>query len=246
MKNNYEVSVVIAAAGKGSRSGLDYPKCLYKINNIPIIVRIIRSLIIWDNEPAIIVSPEGEGKIEKTLSENNLKSRLIIQPQAKGMGDAILMLKKHTNHLKDNILLTWGDLPFIERDSVKALLHNYFISNDDFRLLTSIQDNPYTVVVRDGNGNIKEVLETRESQIEIPPQSNERDIGVFIFKKDLLMDYLSRNLPNKFGQTTNEHGFLYVLKHLVANGYKVSATRTLNDIESVSFNSLSDIEEYDK
>ena len=74
MKNNNEVSLVIAAAGKGSRSGLDYPKCLYKINNVPIIVRIIRSLIIWDNEPAIIVSREGKSKIEKTLFENNFKS----------------------------------------------------------------------------------------------------------------------------------------------------------------------------
>ena len=39
-KNN--ISVLIPAAGLGKRSGLNYPKSLYKVKNVPIIVRIIK------------------------------------------------------------------------------------------------------------------------------------------------------------------------------------------------------------
>ena len=39
-----KISIVIAAAGKGTRSKLNYPKSLYKINNQSILHRIINTL----------------------------------------------------------------------------------------------------------------------------------------------------------------------------------------------------------
>ena len=37
-----KISVLIPAAGLGNRSKLSYPKSLYRVNRVPIIVRILK------------------------------------------------------------------------------------------------------------------------------------------------------------------------------------------------------------
>ena len=81
---NYQLQVVIAAA-EGTRSGLDYPKCLYKVNNTPIIMRILNVTNHFDPEPHIIVS-RWERKIENYLDKNKLKYVPIIQRNPKRHG----------------------------------------------------------------------------------------------------------------------------------------------------------------
>jgi len=97
-------------------------------------------------------------------------------------------------------------------------------------------------VSRDTFGNIISVIETRE----IKDKSNkikagERDIGIFLFKKDLILKYLSLDLENSIGAVTQEHGFLYLIEHLVNDNFKVGSIETNNTQESISFNSLQDI-----
>ena len=55
---------------------------------------------------------------------------------------------------------------------------------------------------------------------------------------------LSEELPNKWGKSTDEHGFLYVIEHLVARGFCVEALPIALELEVVSLNSLKDVEAY--
>lgn len=241
MKNNKSISVVIAAAGKGTRTGLKYPKCLYEIEGAPILIRIINALYPWSEMPTIVASPSGESLILNALAKHNIENNCIVQPSPNGMGDAILKLK-NINYLSENILLAWGDLPFISKDSIDKLIKNYFLTKSDFSLITAFEHQPYTVVVRDSKNKIKEIIETRENKNFISKTANERDIGIFLFKKDLILDYLEKPLKNKHGKITQEHGFLYLIKHLSEDGYKISSVEASHRLESVSFNSINDIE----
>ena len=67
MSKNQSISVVIAAAGKGSRSGLNYPKCLHVVQGKPIILRLLEVLMAWDEFPNIIASPSGSIPIKDSL-----------------------------------------------------------------------------------------------------------------------------------------------------------------------------------
>ena len=51
-----EISVVIAAAGVGSRTGLPYPKTLFPIKGKPILVRLAELLAPYDAEPIVIIN----------------------------------------------------------------------------------------------------------------------------------------------------------------------------------------------
>ena len=67
MKDSNNISVVIAAAGKGSRSGLSFPKTLFEVNKKPIIVRLIDTTNDFDKQPSIIVSHENFDQIQDVL-----------------------------------------------------------------------------------------------------------------------------------------------------------------------------------
>jgi hypothetical protein len=103
--------------------------------------------------------------------------------------------------------------------------------------------NPYTIVLRDDMGEVTGVLETREAGLT-PPAKGERDIGAFIFRKDLVFDTLRQELPGKRGRGTGEHGFLYTIGHLARKGCRVAALPIAKDIETVSLNSLRDLVGY--
>ena len=114
---------------------------------------------------------------------------------------------------------------------------------NDFTFPTLDSDSAYTLVERDNNNNVINVIETRDTR-ETELSFGERDIGVFLFKKEPVFKLLNEDLPNKFNKRNQEHGFLYVIQHLAKKGYKVEALKIAKEIETVSLNSLDDLEDY--
>ena len=58
--------------------------------------------------------------------------------------------------------------------------------------------NPYTIVLRNDLGEVTGVLETREAGLAAPADG-ERDIGLFIFRKEPVFDTLREDLSGKWG-----------------------------------------------
>ena len=240
MKSNNKIGVLIAAAGKGSRAKLSYPKTLYKINGKEILLSILDITNEYDQKPTIIVSPKGEIDINNFLSKYSKNCNLVIQKKAKGMGDAVLKFKKSPSFkISENILLIWGDVPFIKKITIKKMVERHFKNNNTFTFVSAKTDKAYTRVNRDQNEQIIEIVETREENL--PIESGERDIGLFIFKKKEVFNLLELNLTKKFSPKTKEHGFLYLISHLVKNGHKVEGLEIAKDKELISLNKISDL-----
>ena len=241
MKSNKKIGVLIAAAGKGTRAKLPYPKTLYKINGKEILLSILEITDEYDKNPTIIVSPKGEIHINNFLSENSKNCNLVIQKTAKGMGDAVLKFKNSPSfNFTKNVLLIWGDVPFIKKITIKKMVERHLKKNNTFTFVTAKTEKAYTIVKRDQNEQITDILETREENLPIEP--GERDIGLFIFKNTEVFDLLELNLPKKYSAKTKEHGFLYLVSHLIKNGHKVEGLEIAKDEELISLNKISDLE----
>jgi bifunctional UDP-N-acetylglucosamine pyrophosphorylase / glucosamine-1-phosphate N-acetyltransferase len=235
------IKVLIAAAGLGSRSGLSYPKTLFPVKGKPILIRLLELLKHIDTQPTVIVSPSGYDSVMNCLERSKFSAYLVIQPEPLGMGDAVLRFRnspafKNSEH----ILLVWGDIPFIQQQTVAALIEAHEKNNNDFSLVTREVDAAYTLVKRDTKGEVKGVDETRETTITTP-HSGERDMGLFLFRKEQVLDLLAQNLVGKCGQTTGEHGFLYIIQHLVSQGFKVQGLPIATELDIVSLNTLNDL-----
>ncbi len=234
------ISAVIAAAGKGSRAKLPYPKTLHEVHGIPILIRIMKSVVLYDNFPTVIVSPKGKVQIVECLRKNNLDANIVIQEKALGMGNAVLSANASPICLEsENILLMWGDIPFVQSSTLSRLVQVHFHNKNTFTFISRHVEQAYTMVKRDKNGKVIDLIETREH--ELTPKKGERDIGVFLFKRSIVMNLLNENLEGKYGRLTAEHGFLYIIKHLVMQGYTVEALPIASESELISLNKLTDL-----
>ena len=239
-----EFHVLIVAAGKGSRSGLTFPKTLFSVQGKPILVRIHELLSHLDPCPTVIVSPSGQIEIGASLAKHGLLAHLVIQPEPRGMGDAVLCFQESPAFkAAEDVLLIWGDIPFIQPETVVGLVKAHQQNCNHFTFITRQVDSAYTVVTRDAQDRLLGVTETREAGAEAP-QAGERDIGLFLFRKAPVFEMLQRDLPGKFGRTTNEHGFLYVIQHLAARGYRIEGLPVATEMDLLSLNALSDLKDY--
>jgi len=240
----HNIRVLIAAAGRGSRAGLPYPKTLFPLQGKTILQRILELLDPYDSQPTVIVSREGEALIGKSLKASGLSAYLVVQQEQRGMGDAVLLFEESPASAgTEHLILVWGDIPFIQPATVSEMVDAHFKHANDFTFATRLVDSAYTVVSRDQEGKLTGVVETRESGITVP-QSGEREIGLFIFRSSPVMRLLRDNLSGKWGRSTGEHGFLYIIAHLVSAGLRVEAIPVATELDTVSLNSMNDIDAY--
>ena len=241
MKNNV---LLIPAAGKGSRSNLDYPKSLFKVKNIPILIRIIDKFRnIKDIKKCVVINKKFKPFFEKEINKKKYKVEYLFQQKQLGMGDAILNFEKSKFYEKtDNIIVIWGDMPFLRAQSIKIAIKIHKKNCNDFTFISTKTKNPYTLIKRNKQKQVIKVIETKEKKIDI--KYGEKDIGLFIFKKKLIFSLLKKNLPNKFGKKSKEHGFLYLIEHLHKLKYRVEAICIAKSKEGISFNQIDDIKKY--
>lgn len=239
-----ELRVLIAAGGKGSRAGLPYPKTLYPVQGKPILVRIHELLAHLDPSPTVVVSPSGKAEVAACLAVHGLPAHLVIQAEPHGMGDAVLQFRSSPAYERaSDVLLIWGDIPFAQSQTVAAVVDTHRVAGNDFTFATRRVDSAYTIVTRDEAGRLLRVTETRETGATAS-QAGERDIGLFLFRKVPVFELLQQDLPGKLGKTTGDHGFLYVIEHLVACGFQVQGLPVATELDLVSLNAMKDIKAF--
>jgi bifunctional UDP-N-acetylglucosamine pyrophosphorylase/glucosamine-1-phosphate N-acetyltransferase len=232
---------LIAAAGRGTRAGLPYPKTLFEVQGKPILQRVIEALGPHADEVVVIASPDGSGPIAECLAAAGVTARIAIQSAPRGMGDAVLVGAEGID--AEHVLLAWGDIPFFQPSTVAAMMEAHRAHGNDFTFATALVESAYTLVSRDAAGRVTGVVESREAGIA-EPGPGERDIGLFVFRREPVLAKLGEDLPGKYGQATGEHGFLYAIGQLAAAGGKVEAVPVASELDLVSLNSLGDLKGY--
>ena len=233
------INVLIPAAGKGSRSGLTIPKSLQEVNGIPIIVRLCNQLVEYDDNPMIVINPKDEVLFLATFKKNKIKARIIYQSSALGMGHAILQAKAH---IKDGeqILLVWSDIPFLQKATIDTLVRKHLEDHNIFSLASFMCKDPYTVVERDGKKVVR-LSETHKNKDLVKVEKGERDIGLFIFDKRIVLDLIETEFENYDKSSNTEFGFLSVVESLSAMGYKIEAYPIAHEKDILSFNTPEDL-----
>jgi len=242
MKVTSPLKVLIPAAGKGSRSRVHQSKTLTMVGEVPIIVRLVRTVRELDPWPAIVVSPEGKEPIAKSLHFYGLSAELLVQETPLGMGDAVLQLKQSGEYYSvRDVLVIWGDQPFVQIKTLRQLVTLYTEANCALAFPSIMASDCYTCVVRDSKGEVINLLERREIG-ETLPRVGEKDAGIFLFAKKPVMKVLSENAEQLRGKSTGEKGFLAVVGILVERGYSVKAWPIATELDICGFNTPEDLQ----
>lgn len=238
--------IIIPAAGKGTRSGLPFPKTLQIVDGSPILIRLLTVLRPFDPCPAVIVSPAGKAQIRAAINDHGLDAELIIQDTPRGMGHAVSQFKQSPDYERaDDVLVIWGDMLSLSPSLIQQSIKRFQSDSADFSFPTINRSPCYTWVCRAADRSVLQVLEKREFGNTLPNEG-EADCGMFIFRKEPLFTLLQDHEEELTGPTTGEINFLPAIGALAKRGYNVQAYRIACSGDAFSFNSPDDLDAYNR
>ncbi|MFA5184852.1 MAG: NTP transferase domain-containing protein [Patescibacteria group bacterium] len=116
--------IIILAAGKGTRMDSELPKVLVALHSRPMIAYLLDSVTAAavDPRPLIVVSPDNQEMIGQALADYRVD--YVIQKKQLGTGHAVLSARElisRQNPEAENIIVLYGDHPFLKADSIQRL-----------------------------------------------------------------------------------------------------------------------------
>jgi bifunctional UDP-N-acetylglucosamine pyrophosphorylase / glucosamine-1-phosphate N-acetyltransferase len=221
-------TVLILAAGQGTRMKSKTPKVLHEVCGRPMVLwPVLAAIEAGAGRTVVVDSPERA--LEGVLPEGVL---LAVQPSSNGTGGAVVaaMAQLDADSAGDAfehdapVVVLSGDVPLVSAEAIRELTEAHEQSGAGATMATTILADPsgYGRVVRDASGAVARVVETKKEgdataeELEI----NEVNTGIYAFDAPALR----KALPGL--SDDNAQGELYlpqVLDLMRAEGLTVAA-----------------------
>ena len=209
------ISVVILAAGQGTRMKSATPKVLHTISGKPMLFHAIDAALQLSDDITVVLYHQAERiqkAIEEAYGEEISKLHFHRQDAERFPGTGGAMKGVETRHTKTLILN--GDMPLVTEASLKKLTEG----DADINMSVIEMENPSgygRVVIIDGK--VHEIVEEKDC---IPAQKEIKSVnaGVYCVKKALLERYIPR-LSNDNAQ--QEYYLTDIIKMAVDEGKTV-------------------------
>lgn len=189
MCNN--ISVIILAAGKGTRMKSTLPKVLHKILDKPIILWTLDLLKSLGINSVVVTGYKAE-LVEQTIAKAGYNVKFVRQRQALGTAHAVATgLKGITTNTKTVLVLYGDDSALYKPETIKKFLEFHNEKRNKITLLTTVTDQVSSLggLKRDINDNIIGVY-TRAELLEKGAKFTEIVCGAFCFDLKFLKKYL--------------------------------------------------------
>jgi bifunctional UDP-N-acetylglucosamine pyrophosphorylase/glucosamine-1-phosphate N-acetyltransferase len=183
MKN---FSVVILAAGAGTRMKSSLPKVVHKLSGKPLIQWSIDSAASLKPDNIVVVLGHGSEKVEKYLSEIGVKNlNFVYQKQQLGSAHAVMQAEKVLKEYNGNILVLNGDVPLIKKATLSSLMKRNQKSGSSVAVLAAEVANPfgYGRIIKKDNF-LERIVEEKDADIS-EKQIKLINSGIYCFDKNL-------------------------------------------------------------
>jgi bifunctional UDP-N-acetylglucosamine pyrophosphorylase/glucosamine-1-phosphate N-acetyltransferase len=183
-------TVLIMAAGEGTRMRSSLPKVLHPL--------LGRPLVSW---PITAAREAGAGRVAVIVSpDRDLSAALpagtttVIQPEPDGTGGAVRSALDVVRSSDDVVILS-GDHPLVSAEVIQRLIKTHREAGAAATVMTTELEEPgtYGRIVRDSNGDIERIVETKVPSDATPEQLAIREVntGTYVFAAQPLADALA-------------------------------------------------------
>ncbi|WP_386697809.1 bifunctional UDP-N-acetylglucosamine diphosphorylase/glucosamine-1-phosphate N-acetyltransferase GlmU [Lonepinella sp. MS14436] len=182
-----KLSVVILAAGKGTRMYSDLPKVLHKVAGKPMVKHVIDTAKQLNAEQIHLIYGHGADLLKQRLADEPVN--WVFQAEQLGTGHAMQQAAPFFND-DENILMLYGDAPLITQETLQKLIAAK--PQNGIALLTVQLDNPtgYGRIIRQ-NGSVVAIVEQKDANPE-QLKINEVNTGVMVSDGASFKKWLSR------------------------------------------------------
>ncbi len=221
------LSVIVLAAGKGTRMKSAIPKVLHKLAGKPLLAHVIDTARKLHPKKICVVYGHGGELLPKTFQDQSDVSWVLQAPQL-GTGHAVQQAMEIVDG-SDTTLILYGDVPLTPALLLGRLIES--VSRNSLGLLTAIIDDPagYGRIIRDADGHVTAIVEQKDASNE-QLAINEINSGIMAVPTDKLGEWLGRIGNNNAQQ---EYYLTDVIELAVADGCQIH-TQHAFAIEEVS------------
>ena len=238
------LSIVIMAAGKGTRMKSARPKVLHKIAGRPMLAHVIGTTSTLQAQQQVLITGHGAEMVEADMAQAfpDAPLRFVRQEPQLGTGHAVQQAVPVLPAEGVTLILN-GDTPLIQASTAQALVDA--CGGDKLALLTITLADPtgYGRIVRDASG--ERVLAIVEHKDATPEQRAIREVytGMMAAPTAHLKGWLSR-LTNDNAQ--GEYYLTDVVAMAQAEGLAVVAAQPKDEVEVLGVNSPAQLAELER
>lgn len=219
------LSVVVLAAGKGTRMRSGLPKVLHPVAHKPMVQHVIDSARQLDSNAIHVIYGHGAEALLERLAGQHLN--FVEQAEQLGTGHAVQQVIPHLSD-DEHALILYGDVPLTRVETLQALVKAG--QSTELALLTVTLPDPtgYGRILRDVQGNITGIVEQKDATTE-QLKVNEANTGMMLAQGKALKRWLSA-LSNDNAQ--GEYYLTDIVAMAAQEGVQIASTQP-KDIHEV-------------
>ena len=115
-------SVIILAAGKGTRMESDLPKVLHHLAGAPMLLHVMKSSATLEPEQLVIIAGHGADAVGALARDYSETAQVVLQSEQLGTGHAVSQAKSALADCTGDVIVLYGDTPFVRPETLQALL----------------------------------------------------------------------------------------------------------------------------
>jgi bifunctional UDP-N-acetylglucosamine pyrophosphorylase/glucosamine-1-phosphate N-acetyltransferase len=232
------LSVIILAAGQGTRMRSRLPKVLQPLAGRPLLGHVLDTAAALAADDVCVVYGHGGDAVPTAFPGPGV--RWVLQADQLGTGHAVQQAMPNTPH-DNRVLILFGDVPLLTAATLHRLLDGTPVA--DLAVLTVDLEDPagYGRMVRDG-ANVVGIVEEKDATEE-QRAIREINAGVMVSPADKLRAWLD-NLGNDNAQ--GEYYLTDVIAMAVGDGVTVHGVKAVNWTEVMGINDKKQLAEAER
>ncbi|GGW23057.1 bifunctional protein GlmU [Gemmobacter lanyuensis] len=115
------VSLVILAAGQGTRMNSDLPKVLHKVAGAPLLHHAMQAGAALAPEKVIVVAGHGAEAVSKAARAWDDSCEIVVQDEQLGTAHAVAQAAPLLTEARGDCVVLYGDTPFIRPETLEAM-----------------------------------------------------------------------------------------------------------------------------
>lgn len=224
------LSVVILAAGHGTRMKSEVPKVLHTIAGRPMLWHVINAAKKCGPTQVCVVYGHGGEKVKTSITDMVVK--WAHQEKRLGTGHAVQQALPHINK-NDQVLILYGDVPMISQETLMRLRER--TPEGAIGWLTAHVPDPdgFGRIIRDSDNNPVEIIESKDAT-DLQKTINEINTGICLVPAK----YLKQWLPGLKSHNSQKEIYLTDIFSLaVQNGVSIV---TVSPVELIDVQGVND------
>ncbi|NNJ72829.1 MAG: bifunctional UDP-N-acetylglucosamine diphosphorylase/glucosamine-1-phosphate N-acetyltransferase GlmU [Enterobacterales bacterium] len=219
------LSIIILAAGQGTRMKSSVPKVLHELAGKPLVQHVIDTATSLEPSDIHLVYGHGADQLKATITS---PLNWVLQAEQLGTGHAVQQVRNDLP-AEGVTLILYGDVPLVTSDTLRSLIG--VAETNTIAVLSVKLDEPggYGRIVRDENGKFIAIVEHKDATDE-QRKIAEINSGIMAIQTDKLHEWLG-SLTNNNAQAE------YYLTDLVAIAVNDQAP-----VEAILANSAEEVE----